>query len=160
VDTVTLPLIAETATVDAALATMRQRRRGAAVVDRGASLALVYERELLAARRQGRSVLSQVDSLTNLGQPAQGSNDPSTGLDARHPLAAVRGTNDTATLVARDDGALAGLVTPPAAGDYGAYCCDGPVTHYFPLPFVSAGDPCPRCVTPPGGITPTVHRIE
>ena len=143
-DTVDLPFVSSRTTIADAIETLRRSGRAGVVVQREDVHALLFISELAAARRAGKRTVGEVGAERTLERVLIG-NAP-LGLYGIGALSV-----DMAQVVTAHERLAAALQA--------SYVCNGPVQHYFPVPDVAPFDDCPECVTPPGGVRPTVQRF-
>lgn len=143
-DTVDLPFVSSRTAIADAIEILRRSGRSGVVVQREDVHALLFISELGAARRAGRRTVGEIAAERTLERALIG--NPPAGLYAIGDF-----SSDAATVVTAYERLAAALQA--------SFVCNGPVQHYFPVPDVDAFEDCPDCVTPPGGVRPTVQRF-
>jgi hypothetical protein len=173
-DTIDLPLIAESGTPKAALRAMREAKRsGIVVVGAHGSSWIALGGPVAQAWKKGVATMREVTGLqsavilarTPNSHPRLSVDTPRITADAYRELfkeivpnhAVFFGTgvpedpaNPRVTVVTASEALM------PALQMLGAYICDGPSRHTYPSPDMSSRDPCPLC---PPSIGATVSLI-
>ena len=141
---VNVPFFAVAARLDEALAALRARHRSAVVADDGTRRWLIYAGDLAAAHARGKVRIADLPATAML-PIAEPFGDP-----ARQKLSLLDTAGNTAAVLSYRPHVNQSLTKT------GAYRCNGPNTHFFPLPEVDLGQNCPYCTTS----NPTVPTIE